>query len=221
MITKLHRTARLNEYSGRYSEMPQIFYTPKQEHCGLQSSDNKQGRSGTTLTDEEYLEFLADLESSREQDTKFYKKWASKGLARELARTELPLSTYTYMYWQMDLHNLFHFLRLRLDSHAQYEIRAYAEVFAGFAKLIAPIAFEAFEDYQLYSQKFSFEEMKYLKARLDDSRINMDNYNLGKREKKELMAKLFSSNIEKRDFTLDFSKAKPASFYEEIIKENL
>lgn len=217
----MHRTARLNEYSGRYSEMPLIFYTPKKENCGFQSSNNKQGRTEAVLTEGEYSEYLEDLKSMRLTDAEFYKKWLKKGMARELARTELPLSLYTYMYWQIDLHNLFHFLKLRLDSHAQYEIREYARVFAGFAKLIAPIAFEAFEDYQLYSENFSFEEMKFLKARLSDSKINIDDYNLSQREKAALSNKLFSSDVQKQDFTIDFSISKSPDFYQKLIEENL
>lgn len=219
-----HRTARLNEYSGRYSEMPQIYYTANQENCGFQSTSNKQGRSSDVLSDEEYQEYLTDLAHSRMTDKAFYKKWMDKGLAKELARNELPLSIYTYMYWQIDLHNLFHLLKLRLDPHAQYEIREYARVLAGFAKEVAPICFEAFEDYILYSQTFSSIEMKIIKELAKSNSVSnlrpFENWGLSKREGEALENKLFG--LEKRvDFTLDFTNAKEASYYENLVKENV
>lgn len=219
-----HRTARLNEYSGRYSEMPQIFYTAKQENCGFQSTSNKQGRANQVLSDEDYQEYLKDIAHSRLTDEKFYKKWLNKGLAKELARNELPLSIYTYMYWQIDLHNMFHLLRLRLDSHAQYEIREYARVLAGYAKEIAPICFEAFEDYSLYAKSFSYIEMQIIQELAKGNTIEnlkpFENWGLSKRESEALDNKLFSK--EKRaDFTLDFSQAREASYYEQLVQENL
>jgi thymidylate synthase (FAD) len=216
-----HRTARLNEYSGRYSEMPQIYYTANQENCGFQSTSNKQGRADQVLSNEDYQEYLADIAQSRLSDKAFYQKWLNKGLAKELARNELPLSIYTYMYWQIDLHNLFHLLKLRLDPHAQYEIREYARVLAGYAKEVAPICFEAFEDYILYARNFSCYEMDIIKemARGVNLDVLMQASTLSSREKTDFLKKLESPT--RTNFTLNFSKAREASYYEQLVQENL
>ena len=218
-----HRTARLNEYSGRYSEMPQIYYTAAKENCGFQSTSNKQGRSDNTLTDSQYDEYIKDLTDIRLKDGEFYKKWLEKGLAKELARTELPLSIYTYMYWQIDLHNLFHLLKLRLDPHAQYEIREYARVLAGFAKLVAPVAFEAFEDYNLYAKSFSSAEIKLLQRFLVSNanilEFDYEKWGLSKREAEAFISKV-SNREERTDFSLDLTKAREAAYYENLIMEN-
>lgn len=160
-----HRTARLNEISGRYSVMRDEFYVPELDQMLGQSDDNKQARSD---------ELVADGNQMREQlieDQRalysHYKEMVDGGLAREIARTNLPLSLYTEWYWQCDLHNLFHFLRLRLDSHAQYEIRVYAEAMAECCRAVAPMAWEAFEEHKLGSVSFSQSELVALARMLE------------------------------------------------------
>ncbi len=161
-----HRTARLNEISGRYSVMPDEFYVPEAATLRYQSKDNKQARGEECLSSTDSQAILTELESDQKLLYSHYEKMIEKGLAREIARTNLPLSLYTEWYWQIDLHNLFHFLRLRMDAHAQYEIRVYAEVMARCAKAVAPLAYEAFEEHILGSVKFSSSECKALKGLL-------------------------------------------------------
>lgn len=153
-----HRTAKLNEISGRYSVMQDEFYVPAPEHVSYQSESNKQGRGGTLEPAEAYAVINAMADEQR-QAYASYTDLLDKGIARELARANLPLSLYTEWYWQIDLHNLFHFLHLRLDAHAQYEIRVYAEAIAKCAKAVAPIAYEAFEEHILGSVRFSRSEL--------------------------------------------------------------
>ena len=148
-----HRTARLNEISGRYSVMVDEFYLPDIGHIRKQSKRNKQGRAVEDLPldlQERVLEIL-----KHDQSTAYtsYQELLRDDIARELARINLPLSVYTQWYWQIDLHNLFHFLKLRLDKHAQWEIRQYAEVMSRMARAVAPVAFEAFEEYILYATR--------------------------------------------------------------------
>lgn len=153
-----HRTANVNEYSGRYSEMKNEFYLPEAESVRKQSLINKQGRDEEELSPNEANEFIAELEKSNSLQFESYQNFIDKGIARELARINLPLSIYTEWYWKIDLHNLFHFLKLRLDSHAQLEIRLYAEVIAEILKEKVPLAYEAFEDYILEAVSFSKKE---------------------------------------------------------------
>ena len=158
-----HRTARVNEISGRYSVMADEAYIPDPEHINLQSENNKQGRSEEPVdanTVQQVIDLFAD-DQKRAFDT--YHRLLDLGIAREIARIDLPLSLYTQWYWQMDLHNLFHFLKLRLDSHAQYEIRAYAEVMLTMVRAVCPIACEAFEDLVLGAKRFSATEMDAIK----------------------------------------------------------
>ncbi len=152
-----HRTARLNEISGRYSVMPDEFYVPGADNVCTQSESNKQGR-GDVLPFDEAMKVIAEMEEEQKSAYATYQSYIEKGVARELARANLPLSLYTEWYWQIDLHNLFHFLRLRLDPHAQYEIRVFAEAMAQCAKAVAPIAYEAFEEHVLGSVTFSRSE---------------------------------------------------------------
>lgn len=161
-----HRTASLNEVSGRYSVMKDEFYIPSPEQVNFQSSNNKQGRSDETFSPEDTERILFNFEDEQVKSYSDYKKRIEKGVARELARINLPLSLYTEWYWKMDLHNLFHFLKLRMDSHAQYEIRVYANAIFDITKKIAPIACEAFEDYQLGAMKFSKQEQNAIKNML-------------------------------------------------------
>lgn len=160
-----HRTARLNEISGRYSVMKDEFYVPEPEHVSFQSESNKQGR-GDTLPLDQAQEVIQLMEDEQRGIYANYQKMLEMGVARELARSDLPLSMYTEWYWQIDLHNLFHFIRLRLDPHAQYEIRVYAEALATCAKAVAPLAFEAFEEHILGSITFSRAEAAALTSML-------------------------------------------------------
>jgi thymidylate synthase (FAD) len=161
-----HRTANVNEYSGRYSEMKDEFYIPEIQDIRLQSKMNRQGRDETALPIDEANEVKSLLENSQRHSFSEYIGMLDKNVARELARINLPLSTYTEWYWKIDLHNLFHFLRLRLDEHSQYEIRVYALAIAEMVKNIVPLAYEAFEDYSLFAKRFSAPEMKILKKLL-------------------------------------------------------
>lgn len=155
-----HRTARLNEFSGRYSEMRDEFHVPELDQLKIQSKTNKQGRDETTVEgSEDVQKFMA---GHNVDAFVRYKHLLGLGMAKELARTVLPLSTYTEWYWQMDLHNLFHFLKLRLDSHAQYEIRVYAEAIAKIVKHEVPMAWESFERHVLHAVKFSKDERDIL-----------------------------------------------------------
>jgi len=157
-----HRTARLNELSGRYSVMSDEFYLPAEERVQAQSTEDRQA-SGERLPARQARR-VRDMLSTEQQSAYWhYNEILSAGVARELARINLPLSLYTEWYWQIDLHNLFHFLRLRLDEHAQYEIRQYAKVMGKCAKAVAPMAYGAFEEYDLLAARFSSRELKLLR----------------------------------------------------------
>lgn len=212
-----HRTANLNEQSARYSVMPMVFYTPEREQAQLQSKDNKQGRAGEPLPESEYTVYSGAVELMREGAADHYEAMLERGLARELARIDLPLSTYTQWYWKIDLHNLMHFLRLRCDAHAQYEIRAFANVMAGILQRVAPLAYEAWVDYELLSHKFSRQEIAMLAAgaTLSSGRTEKDvaaEFGISVREVREYFEKLRERTPP--DFTLDLSTAKPAEYYE-------
>jgi len=159
-----HRTARLNEISGRYSVMKDEFYLPDLEQVRTQSTLNKQGRAEEPVDAELSQAVIENLRREQEQIFQNYQEMIGHDIARELARINLPLALYTEWYWQIDLHNLFHFLKLRMDPHAQYEIRVYAEALARCARAVAPLAYEAFEEYALASQSFSRREMDALRA---------------------------------------------------------
>jgi len=161
-----HRTARLNEISGRYSVLKDDFYIPAPEDLAGQSADNKQGRSTVALNPEEAGTVRTGLEAAQKKAYGEYSSLVEGGLARELARINLPLSLYTEWYWQMDLHNMFHFLRLRLDPHAQKEIRLYAEVLFDITKKVAPRCCASFEEHVLGGVGFSRSEFAELKQRL-------------------------------------------------------
>jgi thymidylate synthase (FAD) len=161
-----HRTARVNEISGRYSVMKDDFYLPGAEDVALQSDDNKQGRRDEALEagEADTVRSLLELGQRRAYDS--YRALVDRGIARELARINLPLSLYTEWYWQIDLHNLFHFLKLRLDSHAQKEIRLYARVLLDIARTVAPCSCGSFERHILGAVSFSRDEFAELKRRL-------------------------------------------------------
>ncbi|MDR1210629.1 MAG: FAD-dependent thymidylate synthase [Spirochaetaceae bacterium] len=161
-----HRTARLNEISGRYSVMKDDFYVPHPDDVALQSDDNKQGRSPEALPAGAAQAVREALQEGQKASYGVYSALIEKGIARELARINLPLSLYTEWYWQIDLHNLFHFLSLRLDPHAQKEIRLYAGVLFELARKVAPRCCESFERHILGGVRFSGEEFTELKRRL-------------------------------------------------------
>jgi thymidylate synthase (FAD) len=166
-----HRTANVNEYSGRYSEMRDEFYIPAPDQIRPQAALNKQGRASEPMSRDKADEIIKRYRQIQKLLFDDYSALLDTGLARELARINLPLSTYTEWYWKIDLHNLFHFLRLRLDVHAQYEIRVYAEAMAEIVKKIVPVAYEAFEDYILNRFVFSAIEAKILKKIMNENVI--------------------------------------------------
>ena len=161
-----HRTARLNEISGRYSILKDDFYIPKAEDIALQSTDNKQGRSDEALDPALAEKIRSAFADAQKSAYAAYSSFVDEGLARELARINMPLSLYTEWYWQIDLHNLFNFLKLRLDAHAQKEIRLYAEVLFEIAKNVAPRCCESFKKHILDGVRFSSEEVAELRRRL-------------------------------------------------------
>ncbi len=183
-----HRTANVNEYSARYSILDNEFYIPKSENLASQSSLNNQGR-GDVLEGEEAKKVIQILKNDSLRSYKSYEKMLSKenkkGLARELARMNLPTNIYTQWYWKTDLHNLFNFIRLRNDIHAQYEIRVYAEKIAELVKKWVPFAFEAFEQYQLNSSHLSSNGLSCIKRLMKGEDVSQDNSGMGKREWKE------------------------------------
>jgi thymidylate synthase (FAD) len=177
-----HRTANVNEYSARYSILDREFYLPAPEHLAVQSSSNRQGR-GAALSTEESARVLDLLRRDAMQTYATYEELLNDTgdgtprdpgrvqLARELARMDLTLNYYTQWYWKIDLQNLFHFLSLRMDEHAQYEIRVYGEAIGDIVKSWVPIAYEAFEDYRLGGVHFSKEELEILKAVVKDADV--------------------------------------------------
>ncbi|MFH1373124.1 MAG: FAD-dependent thymidylate synthase [bacterium] len=188
-----HRTANVNEYSGRYSVMKQEFYVPQPDDIRYQSTVNKQGRSEEEVPDELKQKVVEYLQKSQSDAFENYQELIDTGLARELARIGLPLSLYTEWYWKIDLHNLFHFLRLRLDAHAQWEIQQYAKVMADIVKDICPLAYEAFVDYSLSAAFFSGPELKALRPYLEnvtDKIEDLVSVGLSQREARELLDKL-------------------------------
>ena len=158
-----HRTARLNEISGRYSVMQNEFYLPAQEDVAVQSTDNKQGRSTESVSQELVDTTRSLLATGQEEAYHTYTKLVDSGLAREIARINLPLSLYTEIYWQCDLHNLMHFLKLRLDGHAQKEIRDYAAVILEICRKVAPLTMASFENNIQQGASFSGEELAALR----------------------------------------------------------
>ncbi len=166
-----HRTANINEYSLRYSEARDEFYIPDSKNIQFQSALNKQGRSGKVPDDlkKKVLEYFNDIS---ERSFSMYQELNKAGIARELARSILPVNIYTEWYWKNDLHNLLHFIGLRSDSHAQYEIRVYSDAMAKFVKKVAPYAWEAYEDYIINGMRFSGQEQKLLEKKLPDRIID-------------------------------------------------
>jgi thymidylate synthase (FAD) len=157
-----HRTANVNEYSARYSIMPDRFYRPDIENVRKQSKSNRQGGEGPidAGTAEEFLKLLEDAEANYAK----YLDLTERGVARELARAVLPVSVYTEWYWKCDLHNIFHFLSLRMDPHAQIEIQDYAKAMYELIKPIVPVASEAFEDYRLNAMHLTGLEIDAIRS---------------------------------------------------------
>ncbi len=194
-----HRTANVNEYSARYSILDKEFYVPKNEQLAPQSSQNHQGRAeGHPLEGAEAERVLEILKKDSETAYSHYEELMNEnfagetldenkqGLARELARMNLPLNYYTQWYWKIDLHNLFHFLMLRADSHAQYEIRAYAEIMCDMVKKWVPFAFEAFEEYRMSATHLSGTGRDVLKRMIEGEKVTEETSGLTKREWTEL-----------------------------------
>ena len=194
-----HRTANVNEYSARYSILDKEFYLPSQENLAAQSKNNRQGR-GEVLTGDQAKEVLNLLKNDAERTYDNYQTMLNErydgsvidekkfGLARELARMNLTLNTYTQWYWKTDLLNLMNFLRLRADSHAQYEIRAYADVMLDTLKKWVPITFEAFMDYRVGGTEVSSKGKAVLKDLISGKDVDIENSGLSKREWNELMS---------------------------------
>lgn len=183
-----HRTASVNEYSGRYSEVPDICYVPEVDKITKQSTTNKQGGSAEVIEDAAmFRESMID-----ESGNSFlnYKNYLDSGMRKELARINLPLSSYTEWYWKIDLKNLLHFLKLRLDSHAQYEIQVYGQAMAEMVKAIVPIAWEAFEDYHLNAMKLSSLDITAIRRIIRDQGSDVTDLFSNKREHEEFQAKL-------------------------------
>ena len=196
-----HRTANVNEYSARYSILDKEFYLPSSKNLAAQSTSNRQGR-GDVLEGKQAEEVLKLLKSDAERTYDNYETMLNerfdgstinenkKGLARELARMNLTLNTYTQWYWKTDLLNLMNFLRLRADSHAQYEIRAYAEVMLDTLKRWVPITYEAFMDYRVGGTEVSSKGKKVIQKLISGEKVDIEQSGLSKREWNELMLAL-------------------------------
>ncbi len=216
-----HRTANVNEMSGRYSLMPMLFYTPPDEQLQVQSAQNHQGRAGQTLPAGLRNEVKQRWQEGRAGAMGTYEWLTSHEVARELARIDLPLSTYTQWYWKIDLHNLLHFLTLRVDPHAQWEIQRYGHVMAGMLKRVAPLSYEAWIDYDVCGARLSRMELDGLREllRVSEDGIEGQGRRLGRealgslglssREVDEFLSTLGQSEVP--DFELDPGSARPAS----------
>ena len=193
-----HRTANVNEYSARYSVLDREFYVPEEDHLAAQSSSNRQGRGNilggneakrvldilredAQMTYDHYIEMLNESEEGNIIDV------SKEGLARELARMNLTLSTYTQWYWKTDLHNLLNFLSLRADTHAQYEIRVYADAMMETLRRWCPITFQSFSDHRVEGVTFSGKAIKVVKKLISGVHINQEESGMSKREWRELM----------------------------------
>lgn len=196
-----HRTANVNEYSARYSILDKEYYTPAPDHLAAQSSHNRQGR-GDVLSPEDAQRVITILRADAEQCYQHYEELLNEdaagacldpnrsGLARELARMNLTLNTYTQWYWKIDLHNLLHFLSLRADPHAQYEIRAYAEVMIDTVRRWVPLVYEAFVNYRLGAVNLSAGGLDVVRRMIRGELVHQAESGLSAREWRELMAAL-------------------------------
>ena len=193
-----HRTANVNEYSARYSILDKEFYLPTKENLAAQSTNNRQGR-GEVISGNQAEKVLGLLKDDAERTYKNYEEMLNErydgsvidesktGLARELARMNLTLNTYTQWYWKTDLLNLMNFLRLRADHHAQYEIRAYADIMLDTLKRWVPITYDAFIDYRVGGTEVSSKGKEVLKKLINGENVSIDESGLSKREWNELM----------------------------------
>ena len=197
-----HRTANVNEYSARYSILDKEFYIPAPANLASQSDSNRQGR-GDVLEGVEAHQVLELLKNDSEKSYEHYMQMLNlndntdevldpnkKGLTRELARMNLPVNYYTQWYWKIDLNNLMHFLMLRADPHAQYEIRVYAEAMIDVLKKWVPFTFEAFMDYRVNSANLSAQMLDIVKRMIAGEKVNQENSGLTQREWDELAQKL-------------------------------
>jgi len=196
-----HRTANVNEYSARYSILDKEFYIPSPEHLAVQSSTNRQGR-GDTLSPDYARYVMETLRGDAEQVYRHYEELLNEDiegniidptkecLTRELARTNLSLNFYTQMYWKIDLHNLMHFLTLRADSHAQYEIRAYADVMIKLLERWVPFTYEAFIQYRKEATHLSKNALDTVKKLLKGQQITQEESGMTKREWQEFTERL-------------------------------
>ena len=203
-----HRTANVNEYSARYSVLDREFYIPKPEHLATQSTQNNQGR-GEVLTGEEAERVFEILKSDAAQTYDHYEEMLNhdqegnelnpdrKGLARELARMNLPANIYTQWYWKIDLHNFMHFLSLRGDWHAQYEIQAYAEVMLDLLKRWVPLTYQAFMSYRRNAAFLSQQGLDVVKRMLAGENVSQESSGMSKREWQELTKVL---NLDETNF---------------------
>ena len=195
-----HRTANVNEYSARYSILDKEFYIPSAENLAAQSAINNQGR-GDALTDDEASNVIQILKKDAEQTYSNYETLLNEssegniidesksGIARELARMNLTLNTYTQWYWKIDLNNLLHFLALRADDHAQYEIRVYADAMLDIVKKWVPLTYKAFEDYRIGGTELSAKEVNLMRKLLKGEKVSFEEEGLSKREWNELQRK--------------------------------
>tara|TARA_B100001094_G_scaffold319630_1_gene364735 strand:- start:196 stop:1131 length:936 start_codon:yes stop_codon:yes gene_type:complete len=195
-----HRTANVNEYSARYSILDKEFYIPSIENVASQSVVNNQGR-GEVLSSEEASEVISILKKDAEQTYANYESLLNEnaegealdnskpGVARELARMNLTLNTYTQWYWKIDLNNLLHFLALRADTHAQYEIRVYADIMLDIVKKWVPITYEAFEDYRIGGTELSRKELNLIKKMMKGENTSFEDEGISNREWTELKRK--------------------------------
>lgn len=190
-----HRTASINEYSARYSVLDNEYYVPLVENMGMQSKDNKQGQGETDSTIAKAAQVEIDVACKLAYRS--YEKLLETGVAREIARMVLPVNFYTQWYWKMNLHNLFHMLSLRLDSHAQYETRVYAEAIAGIVKTWVPDAWKTFEDYRLEAKTFSRSEMVIVYDMVNN--FTLEQHDLSDREFKGIFN---TFNIDPDEFSI-------------------
>ncbi len=183
-----HRTANVNEYSARYSILDREFYIPAPDQLNAQSVVNNQGR-GALLEGEEAARVLDILKADSNRAYDHYEQMISddgqSGLARELARMNLPANIYTQWYWKVDLHNLFHFLRLRADAHAQYEIRVYADAIAKVVADWVPAAYGAFEDYRMGGAQLSAKGLDCVRRMLKGEQVTQETSGMSKGEWRE------------------------------------
>jgi flavin-dependent thymidylate synthase len=207
-----HRMANVNESSARYSLMPMLFYTPEYERVQKQGPEHHHGRSGEPLAPEDYRLALGHWQETREQAKHTYTWLTQNDVIRELARIDLPLSSYTQWYWKVDLHNLMHFLRLNVDTHAQWELREYARVLAGLMRRVTPLSYEAWIDYDVCSARFSRMELEALRSllavRTDGTLAVRDGASLSS----EALLRLGMSHREITEFVEKLQPAQTPSF---------